>query len=148
MSFIPALLFSPLGKALAIVVLLIPASYLMVKASLAILIIVVERKGPVEAYGRSWGLVTGSFWRVSTVYTVGVLVLVVFWFSLAAVVGVLAAIVGRGDVALVAATGGVLMLLTAALAMPFFTAMALAVYGELLTRKEGADLEQRIGAPA
>jgi len=146
--FIPAAPFTSLGRVLAVAVLLIPASYLMVMASLAIVAVVVERKGPVEGYLRSWSLVTGSFWRVSTVYTVGVLVLLVFWVTLGSVVGVLAAIIGRGDVALVAATGGVLMLLTAALAMPFFTAMALAVYGELLTRKEGADLEQRIGAPA
>jgi hypothetical protein len=49
-------------------------------------------------------------------------------------------------VALITATLGVVSVAVGALATPFYTALGLAVFGDLTVRKEGADLAQRISA--
>jgi hypothetical protein len=40
------------------------------------------------------------------------------------------------------------MLIVAGIGTPFFWALALAVLGDLTVRREGADLAQRLSAPA
>lgn len=146
--FLPALLLSGPARYGLIVLLLIPASYVLVRLSCAFLTLVLNGAGPVASYVRSWRLTSGSFWRVSVVYTVGMIVLLVFSVVLFFVAGVLAAVLGRGDVALVAATTGAIVVAMSALTVPYYTAMGIAVLGELGARKEGADLEQRIAASA
>jgi hypothetical protein len=49
---------------------------------------------------------------------------------------------------MVTAFAGVVGVALGALATPFYTALGLAVLGDLSVRKEGADLEQRISATA
>ena len=106
----------------------------------------VEDAGPLASYLRSWRLTGGSFWRLSLVYTVGIIVLVVMSFIIGLIAAFLAAIVGRGDVVLAAAATGVTIIALGAITTPFYTALGLAVFGDLTVRKEGADLEQRISA--
>ena len=66
--------------------------------------------------------------------------------------GILAAAIavpiGFGDVALVTAISTSVVVILLAFATPFFTAVALAVFGDLLVRKEGTDLAARISGPA
>jgi hypothetical protein len=146
--FLPALLLSPPGRYGLAVLLLIPASYVFVLLSCAYTVLLVTGSGPVASYQRSWRLATGSFWRLSTIYTVVLIVLMVFGALVGALTAFLAGVFSRGDVALIAATAGVLVVGLTALTIPLYTAMALAVFGDLTARKEGVDLEQRISAPA
>jgi hypothetical protein len=62
------------------------------------------------------------------------------------VTGFVGAIVGRADLAVVAALIGVVGVALGAFITPFYTALGLAVLGDLSARKEGADLERRISA--
>jgi hypothetical protein len=126
--------------------LLIPASYVLVALSCAFIVLLIEGAGPFASYQRSWRLTAGSFWRLSLVYTVGIIVLVVMSFIIGLIAAFLAAIVGRGDVVLAAAATGVTIIALGAITTPFYTALGLAVFGDLTARKEGADLEQRISA--
>jgi hypothetical protein len=146
--FLPALLLSAPGRYVLLVLLLIPASYVAVLLSCAFTVLLVTGSGPVASYARSWRLTSGSFWRLSLIYTVGVIVLLAFSALLGALAAFLAGILGRGDLALMAATTGVIVVGMSALTIPLYTAMALAVFGDLTARKEGVDLEQRISAPA
>jgi hypothetical protein len=80
------------------------------------------------------------------IYTIGAIVLFVLYALTSGVTGMLIGILGRGDVALITATLGVVSVAVGALATPFYTALGLAVFGDLTVRKEGADLAQRISA--
>ena len=126
--------------------LLIPASYVLVALSCAFIVLLIEGAGAVASYQRSWRLTAGSFWRLSLVYTIGFIVLVVMSFIVSIVAAFLAAIAGRGDVVLAAAATGVTVIALGAITMPFYMALFLAVFGDLTVRKEGSDLEQRISA--
>ena len=57
-------------------------------------------------------------------------------------------ILGRGDIAVVTASQAVLGIALGALFVPFYTALSIAILGDLKVRKEGTDLEQRIAASA
>jgi hypothetical protein len=52
----------------------------------------------------------------------------------------------HGDLAVMTAITTVMVVILSALGTPFYTALALAVYGDLSVRREGADLAQRIAA--
>jgi hypothetical protein len=145
---LPALLLSPPGRYALLFLLLIPASYVAVLLSCAFTVLLLTGSGPVVSYMRSWRLASGSFWRLSVIYTVGVIVLLVFSVLIGGLAAFLAGILGRGDLALIAATAGVIVVGLSAVTTPLYTAMALAVFGDLTARKEGVDLEQRISAPA
>ena len=146
--FLPALLLSGPARYGLVVLLLFPASYVLVRLSCAFVSLVLTDAGPVASCLRSWRLTSGSFWRLSIIYFVGLVVLIVFFMVIFIVAGILAAVLGRGDVALVVATTGAIVVAISALTLPYYTAMGLAVLGELSARKEGADLEQRIAASA
>jgi maltodextrin utilization protein YvdJ len=97
---------------------------------------------------RSWRLTVGSFWRLSIIYTVALIVLVALYAVSGAVAAVLAAVFAHGDVAMVTAFTQVIGIILGAVATPFYAALALAVLADLKVRKEGADLAQRISATA
>jgi hypothetical protein len=147
--FVPALLGgSAAGRLGLAALMLVPLSYVLIALSCAFTVLLLERAGPLASYVRSWRLTYGSFWRLSLVYLVAVIVLLALTMVLGAVSAFVAGLFGRGDVVLVAATAGVIIVALSALTTPFYTAVALAVYGDLAARKEGTDLEQRISATA
>src|SRR5215469_8992049 len=126
----------------ALVVLGVVVSYGVVAISCAQTILLVEDAGPAASLARSWRLTTGSFWRLSIIYTVALIILI------AAVAGFLAGVLAHGDLAMVTAFAEVIGIVLGALATPFYGALALAVLADLKVRKEGADLAQRISATA
>jgi hypothetical protein len=137
-----------LAMGLAILVLLLPASYVMVRLSCASTAYLINRWGIFESVQRSWTLTEGAFWRLAAIYTVALFVLFVFYFVAAAVAGAVAVPLGFGDVAIVTAVTTSIVVILGAFATPFFTAVALAVFGDLSARREGADLAARISGPA
>jgi hypothetical protein len=146
--FLPALLLSPPARYGLAVLCLIPLSYVLLMLSCTLVVLILSGTGPIASYARSWRLTSGSFWRLSAIYTVGMIVLIVFFIVLGMLAAFMSGILGRGDVALIAATAGVITVAVTALTTPYYTAMGLAVFGDLSARKEGADLEQRIAASA
>jgi len=60
---------------------------------------------------------------------------------------VLALPFARGDMAVLTAVSTVVVVILGAIGTPFYSALALAVFGDLSARREGADLAQRISAP-
>ena len=146
--FLPVLVTSGALRVLLILAALIVLCYGFVAVSCAQTILLVDDAGPVTSLRRSLRLTAGSFWRLSVVYTVAVIILFVLYAVTAAIAGFLAAIIGRGDVAMVTAFTEVVAVALGALATPFYGALALAVLADLKVRKEGADLEQRISATA
>jgi hypothetical protein len=146
--FVPAIVTDGGLRILLVLAGLIALSYGFVAISCAVPVLFIEDAGPLASLSRSWRLTTGSFWRLSVIYTVALIILLVLYVVIAAIAGFLAALVGHGDVAMVTAFAEVVGVALGALATPFYGALALAVLGDLKVRKEGVDLEQRISATA
>jgi hypothetical protein len=120
--------------------------YAFVAVSCAWTILMIDGAGPAASVARSWRLTAGSFWRLSVIYTVALFIIIVLYMVTAAVAGFIAAALGRGDFAIATASAEVLVVALGAVAIPFYSALALAVLGDLKVRKEGADLERRISS--
>jgi hypothetical protein len=128
--------------------MLLAGSWVIIRWVCSVPIYLLSERGPIASMSHSWELTTGNFWRLSVIYTVGVVLLLVFYF-LASIVGGMAALwLGRGDLVVVMAVTTAVIALLAALFTPFYQALVLAVFGDLSARREGADLAQRISAPA
>ena len=143
---LPALLTAGATRALLGLAAVIAFCYGFIAISCSQTILLIEGSGPAASLARSWRLTTGSFWRLSLIYTVALIVLMVLYAVTAALAGFLAGVLGRGDLAMVTAFAEVVGVALGALVTPFYGALALAVLADLKVRKEGADLEQRISA--
>jgi len=146
--FVPAFLSSGTVRGLFILAGVIALCYGFVAISCAQTLLFIEGTGPAASLARSFRLTSGSFWRLSAIYTVALVILIALYAVSAALAGFLAGVLGRGDVAMVTAFAEVVGVVLGALATPFYGALALAVLADLKIRKEGADLEQRISATA
>jgi hypothetical protein len=132
----------------AFIAMLLAGSWVIIKWVCSVPTYLLTERGPVASMSHSWQLTAGNFWRLSIIYTVGVILLLVF-YALASVAGGVAALfMGRGDLVVFLAVSSVVIALLAALFTPFYQALILAVFGDLSARREGVDLAQRISAPA
>ena len=143
---VPAMLVSGLTRYALIAVLLLPCAYVLLRLACAFTAMVVENTGAAASLARSWELTGGQVLRLTAVYTVALFLLAVLYALVGSLTAFLYAVLGRGDVALIAAGVGVMTVAAGALASPYYSALGLAVFGDLLVRKEGADLSQRISA--
>lgn len=62
------------GTGVATVFFIVPGAYLWGMWQLWLVVLVVERSGPVEALRRSWQLMAGAWWRISVLITVVTLI--------------------------------------------------------------------------
>jgi hypothetical protein len=136
------------GIAVVVLVMLIPASWLLIRWSCAITVYLVSDRGPVASMTHSWRLTVGNFWRLGLIYSVALALVIVLYVLSGVISGVVSLLFARGDVAVITAAAAVVVVLLGAVATPFYWALALAVLGDLSVRKEGTDLAQRIAAPA
>jgi hypothetical protein len=146
--FVPSLVIAGGLRWLLAVAAALVLCYALVAVSCAMTVLLVEDAGPVASLTRSWRLTTGSFWRLSLIYTVALIILIALELVIASVAGFLAGVLAHGDVAMVTAFAEVIGIILGALVTPFYGALALAVLADLKVRKEGADLAQRISATA
>jgi hypothetical protein len=150
LCFVPVvvLAFNKMAMAVGFVVLLVPASYVGLRLSCANTGYLINPWGATQAVQRSWTLTGGEFWRLGAIYTIAFIALFVFYILAGIVAAAIAVPIGFGDVALVTAISASVVVILLALATPFFTAVALAVFGDLSVRREGTDLAARISGPA
>jgi hypothetical protein len=146
--FVPALLTGGAVRGVLAMAAVIALCYGFVAVSCAQTVLFIEGTGPAASIARSLRLTSGSFWRLSVIYTVALIILIALYAVSAAVAGFVAGVLGRGDLTMVTAFAEVVGVVLGALATPFYGALALAVLADLKVRKEGADLEQRISATA
>ncbi len=124
-------------------------SFVLVRLSSAYALLVVTGSSAPASLRRSWSLTQGSFWRLTGIYTVAIVVLLVFYFLVGTAAGFVFALTAtRADIIVITAAYAVVAVALGAFAVPFYMAVQLAVLGDLSTRREGADLAQRIAAPA
>jgi hypothetical protein len=129
--------------------LIVPGLILMISLMLSFNLVLLERKGPVDALVSSHKLVWGNWWRTLIILTVGFLLVFVIYLAVGMAVGLVMPLLllGSGDAFLyatltVVAVSGIASLIVT----PFYIALVLATYWDLKLRKEGGDLAARIGA--
>jgi hypothetical protein len=83
-----------IGVAIGLVLIIIPGLILLTFWSLGAPAIVVERAGPIEAFGRSWRLVRGDAWPVFGV----LLVMLLFIIVVGVILAVIATPIGNGAI--------------------------------------------------
>jgi membrane-anchored glycerophosphoryl diester phosphodiesterase (GDPDase) len=143
---VPAFLASGLTRYALIAVLFLPLGYVLLRLTSAFTAMVIEDTSASGSLSRSWELTGGSVLRLTAIYTVAIFLLLVMYIVIGSLTAFLYAVLGKGDVALIAAGIGVVTVAAGALASPYYSALGLAVFGDLVVRREGADLSQRISA--
>ena len=105
--------------------------------------VVIEGKGPIAGLGRSWNLVTGSWWRVFGIGLVVAIIVIVVVMVIAIPVGIIGAIAGA--VAAGEQGAGIVGAIAGALATivvtPFAYIAGTLLYFDLRVRKEGFDID-------
>jgi hypothetical protein len=132
--------------ALISLVVVVPLTYLLTPLMLGGVPVLLDDKGPLQAYLYLLRLVRGSWWKTTAILTIATVLTTVFYGVAMVVVGVVLRLSGVTDVAAVTASTGAVYVVLGSIGLPFFSAVLLATYGELRVRKEGLDLEQRVAA--
>jgi hypothetical protein len=147
--FVPLAVIPAAYRSLSGALLAVPAFYLLVLFLCSWPARLVDRKGPIESLRYSAHLVRGNWWRTVMVYLVVLTMIIVLSVTAGLIVGVLTQLLAARDLAVSTAVSAVMVVASGAVFVPFVSSMSLALYGDLQSRKDGADLERRIaGAPA
>jgi hypothetical protein len=117
------------------------------RAFLANIAVVVEDAGAFSSLGMSWALIKNHWWRTAAVYTIAIVIAMVFYVVISILSGV-ALVVLHSSIdssmivsQLVSIVGGTVL-------MSFVPAVLLVTYYDLQLRKGGADLASRVNALA
>ena len=79
----------------ATMLFIVPGAYLWGMWQLWLVVLVVERSGPIMSLRRSWHLVAGSWWRITTLITVVTIIAIVPSLVFDALVGTLSILLGQ-----------------------------------------------------
>jgi len=158
LAVIPALLLasdlkqvSPaahLSITIACAVLAVPIAWLLPGLSMAVAVAALSANGMLASLKQGIWLAYRSWWRTMLTFIVWAILLVVL--NLVAVILLMLSlqVFGASDVITLSAATPVVFVALRALGLPFLVAILLAVYGELMVRKQGVDLERRVASVA
>src|SRR5204862_74507 len=137
--FLPTLALQGTARLVTALVLAIPACYLVVALSCGGAVLLVTGRGPLASLVHSFRLTSGSFWRLTSIYTVAFVLLMVLYLVSGLLAGLVSVLLAHGDIAVITAATTVFVVILSAVGTPFFWALALAVLGDLSVRTEGAE---------
>ncbi len=129
-----------------VLVALVAVSWIVIRWICSTIIYLLTDRGPLASMSYSWRLTSGSFWRLFVIYSVALVILIVFYFIAVLFGTAVAAALAHGDLVVMAAVMSMVVVVLGAIAAPFYSALMLSVYGDLSVRKEGADLALRLAA--
>jgi hypothetical protein len=146
---LPALLVPPGWRVGILLLLALPASYVGVALSCSWTALLLAGTGVLGSMSYSFRLVSGNWWRLSTIYTVGIVMLLVFYvLSGVLAMAVVVPFAGAADLAVLTAVSAVVVVALGAVGTPFYSALALVVFGDLRARREALEVERRMAAAA
>jgi len=156
LAIVPALLFfserMPPGARMPMIiasaVLAVPVVWLLPGLAMAVVVAVLTRSDVLASLKQGIWLAYRSWWRTMLTFVVWAILLVVL--NLVAVILLMLSlqVFGASDVITLSAATPVVFVALRALGLPFLVAILLAVYGELIVRKQGVDLERRVASVA
>ena len=133
-----ALALAPPYRIAGVIVMLAPAIYIWIALSFALPALMLARKGVLGSIAYSFRLIRAKWWRVAAMYGVGVGVILSLWMLVAAVVAMAMSDDGTGavdDAAITRAISSAAILAVCAIGLTFYSALTLALFGDLEVRK-------------
>jgi hypothetical protein len=128
-----------------LIVVLLLAALISLCFAFVIPVIVVERRDPIAAIGRSWRLVTSVFWRVLGVAVMLFLLSLIFQLMAATLSGFVAAMFNQIDQFTISQTLNLLITyIIDMLLIPLFMITYTLLYFDTRIRKEGYDLQMQM----
>jgi hypothetical protein len=137
----------PIVRAIFFTAVVVAAIYAWGRVFLCNIPLVVEDAAVFKSIETSWTLIRNHWWRTATVYTIAIIIAVVFYVVVAFMSGLVAGLMhGSGTVTtalteLISVAGGTVL-------AAFVPAVMLAIYYDLKLRRGGADLASRVNALA
>jgi hypothetical protein len=110
--------------------------------------LVVEDTGVFKSLGTSWSLIKNHWWRTATIYTVALIIVIVFYFMIAFVNAALVGVTVQGVFGTRAILAQLVSMAGGTVLMSLVPAVLLTMYYDLKLRKEGTDLAGRVDALA
>jgi hypothetical protein len=129
-----------LGIFAGLIFVLIGAVFVAVRWSVAMPALLLERRGPAGALGRSWSLVSGFWWKCFGTLLIAYLLVIVLSVAVGAVVGGVLAALTSADSLLGLVVTQALDVAVQVFTLPLFAAVTIVLYVDLRVRKEGFDL--------
>ena len=139
-------------KGWGVIPALLLTAWLAVMTSLAIPVVVLERRGPFAAIGRSWRLISGSYWRVFGIYLLMYLMASAISFVVNLPLGFASGLVSgvgagsRSSVSVAVVIYAIGEIVIASLTATIELGVIVLVYADMRMRKEGMDLVLRQAA--
>lgn len=133
---------------IAAAVLAVPILWLVPGLSMAVVVAALTRNGALASLKQGIWLAYRSWWRTMLAFVVWAILLVVL--NLVAVILLMLSlqVLGASDVITLSAATPVVFVALRAIGLPFLVAILLAVYGDLMVRRRGIDLERRVAGVA
>jgi hypothetical protein len=142
-----ATLYTMVFTFIGFVLLVIPGLYLMGRWFYWLPALGTERIGAMAAIRRSYELTSGHWWRGVVTVSVAVIMIMVLTLAVGIVLGIsFVLLVGNTTAALLLTQG--ISALVRAFTLPMLPAVLVVGYRDLVMRKEGGDLAQRVGGLA
>jgi hypothetical protein len=128
------------GLFIGLFFIVIGAIFLGVRWAVAMPALLLERRGPAAALGRSWKLVGGFWWKVFGTLLIVYLLLIVLSIAFGAVLGGVLAAISSVDSLLGLLMQQAVNVLVQVFTLPLLAAVTTVLYVDLRVRKEGFDL--------
>jgi len=137
-AIVPLVILMAAAIAVGVLLLVLPAVYLLIALSMAMPLLVLEHKGPIDAMKLSVHLIRGHWWRTAGIFAITLLMMLVMYFLASVLVVAAVQFIRAADVALTTAAATVLIVALGAFSAPYGSATALAVLGDLQVRDAAA----------
>ena len=132
---LPALALATPFRIAGLAVMLAPAFYVLIALWFALPALVLARKGVLASLAYSFRLVRGNWWRAAGIYVAGIAMVFTLWMLVASIVAVALSDNGADDVAVTRAITSAALLAVLAVGLTFFSALTLALFGDLQVRR-------------
>lgn len=132
---LPALALAPQYRTAGIAVMLAPTIYVYITLSFSLPALVLARKGVLASLAYSFRLVRGNWWRVAGSYAVGLMVILTLSTLVATIAAMAFTDTGADDMAIARAITFAAILAVLAVGLTFFSALTLALFGDLQVRR-------------
>ena len=130
------------------IALAIPGAYVGVRLSCAWAAALLGGRGVLGSLSHSFHLVRSNWWRTAIIYLIGAAMLGVFYTLAGVVAAVLVAAGGSANIAVMTAVSAEVVAALAALGLPFYLALALALYRDLESRQDALALDRPVADAA
>jgi hypothetical protein len=131
--------------AVGFILILIPGFYFLGVLCLWPACLFIGGAGPVRSLTMSSELISGYWWRTTTILTMAFILLMVVSWVVGGLVGAVVGLFSRDIVSLQLALQGVVVVVSM-FTLPMMPAVLVAIYRDLKLRREGSDLAARLGA--